>query len=153
VIQFQSKDILSVTDGVICHQVNCLGVMGAGLARAISVKWPQVKTEYLKLLKGNGEDLTKLLGRCQVIPVGENLMVANLFGQLNYGRYSVQTNYVKLEDAFHQLRNFSIENKKDVYIPYMIGCGLAGGNWDTVFGIVYKIFNNLKQNIYICKIQ
>ena len=32
-------------DTVICHQVNCCGVMGAGLAKQIRDKWPVVFDE------------------------------------------------------------------------------------------------------------
>lgn len=34
-------------DTVICHQVNCCGVMGAGLAKQIRDKWPVVFDEFV----------------------------------------------------------------------------------------------------------
>ena len=39
-------DILDSTKDCICQQVNCHGVMGAGLAEAIAKKWPLVKSLY-----------------------------------------------------------------------------------------------------------
>ena len=35
-------------DTIICQQVNCMGVMGAGLAAQIRRKWPNVYNEYRK---------------------------------------------------------------------------------------------------------
>lgn len=127
-----------------------MGVMGAGLAKSISDKWPIVKEEYLNLIASNKQDLPGLLGKCQIITIDSDLMVANLFGQFDYGRQSVKTKYNKLADCFHQLRNISIETKKDIYIPKFIGCGLAGGNWNTVFELIYKTFTQSVTQTYIC---
>ena len=33
-------DLLEITEGIICHQVNCQRVAGAGLALQIRKKWP-----------------------------------------------------------------------------------------------------------------
>lgn len=62
-------------DTVICHQVNCCGVMGAGLAKQIRDKWPVVFDEYKKIC---GADK---LGNSQTVQVAPQLYVANLFGQ------------------------------------------------------------------------
>ena len=39
-------DITKSNADYICHQVNCQGVMGSGVAKAIRDKWPQVYEEY-----------------------------------------------------------------------------------------------------------
>lgn len=48
-------DILTIpTDGrptVVCHQVNCKGVMGAGLAKQIREKHPEVYEAYKKKMR------------------------------------------------------------------------------------------------------
>jgi len=78
---------------IICHQVNCRAAMGAGLARQIRDKWPVVFEEYVKVCN------PKKLGDFQVVQVAPQLYVANLFGQLNYGRDKRQTNYAALGTA------------------------------------------------------
>ena len=49
-IKFVNGNILTFPerdeDTIICHQVNCKGVMGAGLAKQIRDKWPVVFDEY-----------------------------------------------------------------------------------------------------------
>ena len=43
-----TRDILSNKAGIICHQVNCMGVMGSGLAKAIKDKYnPLIKQYHL----------------------------------------------------------------------------------------------------------
>jgi O-acetyl-ADP-ribose deacetylase (regulator of RNase III) len=56
-----NKDILSVENGIICQQVNCMGVMGAGLAKKIAQKYPIVKKEY-EMITILGEATIHLLG-------------------------------------------------------------------------------------------
>jgi hypothetical protein len=57
----QPEGILSVEQGIIVQQVNCQKVMGAGLASAISQKYPQVKEAYLNREKWS-------LGRVLTLP-------------------------------------------------------------------------------------
>ena len=59
------KDILSITEGIIGHQVNTQGVMGAGLALKIREKYPQVYEEYRKN--------TPSLGNIQVVTINPSL--------------------------------------------------------------------------------
>ncbi|MDM5320060.1 hypothetical protein QUF57_08725 [Bacillus pumilus] len=39
-------NILETSEDIICHQVNCKGVMGAGLAKQIKSKYLNVYKEY-----------------------------------------------------------------------------------------------------------
>jgi O-acetyl-ADP-ribose deacetylase (regulator of RNase III) len=49
-MQHVKGNILNVEQGVICQQVNCKLIMGAGLAKQIRNKWPQVYTEYRSII-------------------------------------------------------------------------------------------------------
>ena len=42
----EHSDLLKVKKGIVCHQVNCIGVMGAGIAQDIRTKWPAVYRNY-----------------------------------------------------------------------------------------------------------
>lgn len=48
-IKIVKGDILQASEDIIGHQVNCQGVMGAGLAKQIRNKYPHVYDEYRKL--------------------------------------------------------------------------------------------------------
>lgn len=136
-----TKDLLSITNGIICHQVNCQGVMGSGIALAIRKKWPEVFDTYRRIWSFTPP--TKLLGSCQLIQVGPDLLVANIFGQNYFGnQFGPATDYNAVEKAFTDLRD-SLSNQSfnpSIYIPYKMGCGLGGGNWDTYLEIVTKLF-------------
>ncbi|WP_370956757.1 hypothetical protein AB3239_10910 [Bacillus subtilis] len=50
-IKIVKGNILDASEDIIVQQVNCKGVMGAGLAKAILNKYPNVKKEYQSLRK------------------------------------------------------------------------------------------------------
>ena len=120
------KNILTVNNGIICHQVNCKGKMGAGIALKIRKKWPVVYEQYLsECLTGKIQ-----LGSVQMVKISPLLCVANLAAQDGYGKNKRYTNYVALMSCFFDLQKISDNMKLQIYIPYKIGCSNAGGDWE-----------------------
>ena len=79
-------DIFESGADVICHQVNCQGVMGSGIAKQVREKYPEVFAYYKKMCD---ELATKfgsnsLLGGIQVCPITSG-WIANLFAQDKFG--------------------------------------------------------------------
>ena len=120
---------------LICHQVNCRGVMGAGLAKQIRAKHPGVYNLYRdkcrQIACGIGG-----LGDVQFCSelASSGYIVANVFGQDRYGRDRRYTDYDALRKAFsHIAMSFPTYT---IRIPYLMGCGLAGGDWNIVMNII-----------------
>lgn len=59
IIKLVQGNILDAPENIIVHQVNCKGVMGAGLALQIKSKYPKAFTEYIKLLDWTQEEYRK----------------------------------------------------------------------------------------------
>lgn len=137
------SDLLAVNAAAICHQVNCQGVMGAGLAKSIAKKYPEVQAEYSRLCKeAKAFNRHKaLLGTIQVVPVDHYThAVVNMFGQEYYGHHGVYTDYEALARCFEEI-NRQLPSKR-IAFPYGIGCGLAGGDWMTVEKLmITKLWN------------
>lgn len=128
------KDITTVERGIICHQVNAQGVMGAGLAAHIKMKFPRAYNDYREVYNSG-----KLkLGQCIVTEVGPDLYVASLVGQDDYGRGRRFTLYNAVAVALIQLDGFRNNIGRDlpVYVPYRMGSGLGGGSWRIVKSII-----------------
>jgi len=104
--------------------------MGRGVALAIRNKWPKVYQEYRKEYK------KKQLGNIQVVGVGPELFVINLFAQYNYGLEKRHTNYSALKSCLETVSLWEKERDLDNYIPYKMGCGNAGGSWEKVSAII-----------------
>ena len=142
-----NRNILESKEDFICHQVNCKGVMGAGVARALYEKWPQVKSEYLSFYRSKTsnckskqelDEVTKsLLGQYQLVEinkVGFPRYVINIFSQYDYGGNKCHTDYSAISRAVNFL--FLRYRSSTFAFPYGFGCGLAGGNWDDVFHLI-----------------
>jgi O-acetyl-ADP-ribose deacetylase (regulator of RNase III) len=143
-IKIINDDILNATEDCICHQVNTKGVMGAGVAKAISRRYPVVKTKYQQLCKSE----KNLLGRVQAVSINERQMVLNVFGQENYGSFpgKVYTDYRALQIAFEFIKN--TYSDKSLAFPYKFGCGLANGDWTIVEGLLKEYFNEMSVTLY-----
>jgi O-acetyl-ADP-ribose deacetylase (regulator of RNase III) len=138
-IQIIKGNLLDAKTDYICHQVNCKGVMGAGLAYAIRKAYPDVYSKYRYACLHTDKDL---LGCVQIIG-----HVVNIFGQRNYGTQTRQTCYEALKVAFAKLHN-KLPLDKSLAFPYGFGCGLAGGDWNIVYNLIKTNFPNRKIEIY-----
>lgn len=132
---------------IVCHQVNCMGVMGAGLALQIKNKFPDVYEQYKSrckmIKKGIGG-----LGDVQYCSTKSGYIIANIFSQYNYGYKVCHTDYIALKNAFSYIA-YCYPNAA-IRIPYRIGCGLAGGDWNIVKKIIEEslIANNIDVEIW-----
>ena len=109
--------------------MNCQNVMGAGVAKALYTKFPEVKNRYHRYFDRLGDSID-FLGDVSTCYITDNKMVYNLHTQLNYGNDNKRyVNYAAIVRCFQQLKG-NIPNQT-LAIP-KIGCGLAGGDWKFV---------------------
>jgi hypothetical protein len=138
-------DLLTCPDPIICQQLNCLCVKGHGLSADIAKVYPYANVYAERRARGTrnlciAED-AGVPGEI-VVRSGFGPIVIGFYGQYDYGtgrtgRTSpTQDNSALREIWFKEcLVNLEIYMKHHrhhtVAFPYGIGCGLAGGNWDT----------------------
>jgi len=116
------------------HGCNAQGVMGAGVAKFVRQRWPEVYRPYRRLCE-DADDKSLLVGHPQFIEVSPKLTVVNGITQEFYGRGSDRwasseaiagvlsdlTGYlVSLPDGFATF---------DHYVTVPVGCGLGGLKW------------------------
>lgn len=118
----------------------------------IRSQWPVVYQRYLEFCYGNNGNK---LGTYQEVLVEPKLYVVNLFGQNGYGRGERQTNYAALAAAlFSFFRDCAQKNQSAIVrLPYGLGCGLAGGDWDTVLDIISDAAKAWNLNVEIWELQ
>jgi O-acetyl-ADP-ribose deacetylase (regulator of RNase III) len=146
-------DLLDQKTDVIAHQVNCLGVMGAGVAAQIKDKYPEVYEGYKNFCQ-EASHSESLLGKCMVcISDDGSPVVANLFGQGHCDSNGRMTNYNALYDALVGLRKIMKNHGwKSVSFPYGMSCGLGGGSWDIIYVMICYVFENSDIEANIVKI-
>lgn len=120
--------------------------MGGGVAKQIKQKYPTVYEIYKARCCESHEKL--LGGYVAVWSPDRSQLIVNVFGQNNFGRDKVYTDYKALEnglsnfikdyrDTFHM--TYEVHVQIPIAIPYKIGCGLAGGDWNLVSAILEKL--------------
>ncbi|KIN27490.1 macro domain-containing protein [Bacillus subtilis] len=154
-IKIVKGNILDASEDIIVQQVNCKGVMGAGLAKAILNKYPNVKKEYQSFRNFNlNKGLTDkdLLGLVNYVRVSDVKVIANIFGQVNIKKNrfdnTVYTKTDALTRGLKEVKELSKQLNNSVAIPYGIGCGLAGGDWNIISELIESIFSDYKVTIY-----
>lgn len=155
-IEYIKKDITTVDCGIIAHGVNCHGVMGSGVALAIRNRWPVVFEMYKETCYANAMWKTKLLGHCEIVsiptnPLFDQLFVANLYTQLNYGKDGkVYASTYAIDKSMQDVMSFCEHEQLPLYIS-RIGCGLGGLNWEVdVLPIVARHAAFTGVSVYVC---
>lgn len=155
-------DIFASNAEVICHQVNCQGVFGRGMDGQVKKLFPEVEKTYKKMTKQwteqAGGKTKSLLGRVSAQPVekdGRWFLIANLYGQDDYGKKGLFTDCAALEKAMTEIRDFlDIRGKQEtVAFPYGIGCGSAGGDWKVVEDMIHRVFDGYGGQVQIYRDQ
>ena len=146
-VKIINGNLLDATEDIICHQVNCQGVMGSGVALAIREKWPEVYERYHKFVELNRRG--HLLGHVLYAPTeNEEQHVANMFAQNLYGydgdRY---TSYDAFYKCLEQIRE-EMPAWYSIAFPYKIGSDRGGASWDVIYAMICDVLGNRDVTIY-----
>lgn len=163
-IKFVKGDLLDATENVIMHQVNCQGVMNSGVAKQIREKWPEVFERYQSFCHECNIRNCDPLGYMQMVEInspniaGKGQFVANVFAQRFYGYDGKRfTDYDAFRTAIRELGLILLSAKEtlplvygnpSIAAPYKIGCGLGGGDWDTILEIIEEELGDFNVVIY-----
>lgn len=142
-------NIFSIKEGVIGHQVNCLGKMGKGIALQFKQRYPRTFVKYRELCQHHKYNKLALFGMVQPVWAdnSKKLLVLHLFGQFATSEEHRTTNYDALASIARKLRDKQQKGDLgDIYLPHGMGCRLGGGNWK----IVSKLFEVVDG--YWCKL-
>lgn len=159
-VVYKNGDLLHSDCNVICHQTNCRGVMGAGIALQIRRAYPRAYEKFLDYHQ-KGYDKLGNIGICYTeTAAGKPQYIVNLYSQEDYRPQGVcHTDYIsfmkcleKLKaQILHNERNVTPKTKFKIGFPDHIGCGLAGGDWDIIKGIILDEFKDDHWKVEIWK--
>mgnify|MGYP003297266851 CR=1 FL=1 len=153
-VTYVRGDLLESNCNYICHQVNCRRVMNSGIAGQIRNKWPSVFTEYVRKCDAARSDSPSfwLLGQSQLVVVGFDKCVINMFAQEDYGRDGRRyTSYDAFWDCLIDISE-SVELGASIGFPKGIGCGLGGGNWNVISSMIESVLGE-DCDVYIYELE
>lgn len=142
-INIVNGNILNCKEDIIIHQVNTQGLMGGGLARQLADKYITLEDLYSKYCKKYNNEYEKLKGKVYIIHI-EDKYICNMFSQKD----NFEVDYNMMYSSLKDVKEFSITNKLSISIPYGIGCGISNGNWNKVYEIIEKVFNDYDVILY-----
>lgn len=143
-------DLLTEADLThVAHQANLYHTFGAGLARQISLQYPYAEVADRRSAYGAQVKLgTFSVGE------GDGPTVLNLYSQRGSedGYSECLTDYEALRVVLTAVRAYL----RDVPgarlgVPYRLGCGLAGGSWPRVYGLLETIFGDAKVDVVVVR--
>ena len=159
-------DITTSRAKFICHQTNCKGKMGSGVAKAIRTRFPEIYSQFLQFYNtGNAK-----LGAYQICDIrGGNRhseqYIVNLYAQDNYGydgkRYTSYDAFLNAIESFRDLLKTNMgsyvygyvdnpepENtirypETSIAFPANIGCKRGGADWQIIKRMIEMTFENM----------
>ncbi len=139
-------DLLKEETDAIINTVNCVGVMGKGIALQFKQKWPSNFKAYEKACKAKEVQIGKMfvheLGKLG----GKPYYIIN-FPTKDHWRGKSELSFIDegLKDLIEQIKQYQI---KSIAIP-PLGCGNGGLKWDIVRQLIEKHFYNLNNQIEV----
>ena len=133
----------------IVHICNDIGAWGKGFVLALSKRWKKPEQVFRK--KSSYE-----LGTIDCVEVKKDCFVINMIAQhgicndKNTGLPPIR--YTELEKCLNKMSDMVLETQRGVHysihMPRM-GCGLAGGDWNTIKEFVIKALSNNDIQVYV----
>lgn len=156
-VTYKNGDLLKSNCNIICHQVNCQGVMGSGIAKQIRAAYPSVFKAYKDLCDVYGCDF--VFGIAHMCPISEvkGRYIANMFAQYHYLPRGINhTDYERFRSCCQQLKTLIptelVGTEFTIGFPDHIGCGLGGGDWNIVKKIIEEEFAGDEWKVEIWKL-
>lgn len=139
-------NLFDSTAEILCHQCNCQGVMGSGVAAEVKKRYPEVFQAYRHEYETKGLELGKVV----FVKNLRGQIIANLLGQDKFGYDGQQyTRYDKLQECLDAVKTVMIEQGfTTVALPYMMSCCRGGGSWDVVFTMITETFKGFDVEIW-----
>jgi O-acetyl-ADP-ribose deacetylase (regulator of RNase III) len=141
----------------IVHQANLYHTFGSGIAKQIRERFPAAYSADLSTKHG---DMSKLGSfSMAMISPSDCRVVINMYSQVGISSTDRTTDYGYMEKSFMAIRDWldqeNLSDGNDVVLgmPYRIGCGLAGGDWDRVSSLIVSIFSRASFDTVICHLE
>jgi O-acetyl-ADP-ribose deacetylase (regulator of RNase III) len=142
-IHYINENIFDSKAEAIVNPVNCVGVMGAGLALRFKEKFPANFKEYQKVCKAK----ELVIGGLFIVEQNTDPKYVINFPTKDHWKDKSNLNDIRL--GLKTLRNEIISEKiKSVAIP-ALGCGLGGLNWEDVKILIEEELKDIDAQIFI----
>ena len=144
-IVYVSGNILEAKTEVITNAVNCVGVMGAGLAKQFKDKYPEMFKDYREACRYK----ELFPGQIHVYKIHSTSPPFYIFNFPTKKDWRNPSKIEYIEKGLNTMRKvLSTTNIKSISIP-KLGCGLGGLKWSDVNLLIKKYLVDLNIEIRV----
>lgn len=130
---------------MIAHGCNCHKIMGAGLAKSIVNRWPEVYKSDVNYKSNSGYAIERL-GNFSATPINRSCgylgSIINCYTQVTPGPCAnltaIRMCLIKINYDYIKSRT----KHRSIGLP-LIGCGIGGLNWEDVKPIIQEELRNM----------
>lgn len=145
-LEFVKGNFFDFDADIRVNTVNCVGVMGAGVALAFKNKYPEMFKEYVRQCKANEIAPGKPSVWKKEDMFSKGVEIIN-FPTKDHWRNSSKYDYI--ESGLIWLSNY-LKNKEGLTITLpALGCGHGGLDWNIVKQLILKYLSKTKNNILV----
>ena len=132
-LRYKVGNIVDAPEEVLVNAVNCVGVMGAGVALAFKRRWPEMFAEYRGVCLSGG----MFPGDVDVYRVEGGPVI---FNAATKGHWRESSRVEIVETCARHVRLLAeVCYFSSVALP-KLGCGLGGLSWDEVRPLYEEVF-------------
>ncbi len=148
------QDIFETGALILVNPVNCVGVMGAGLAKQFKAKFPRVFLRYQEACTHKRLYPGRLLYELEnskivcCFPTKVHWKENSRYEYVESGLKTLSQDLSGAKEKLEHLINLSHNSCISVAIP-PLGCGLGGLERSKVKELVYKYLNNIDIQVYL----
>ena len=144
-IEFKTGNMFDQDCEYIINTVNCVGVMGKGVAFAFKNKYPEMFAEYKKECEVGNIDIGKPF-IWKYKDMFEPQIVINLPTKMHWKDPST---LVYIQNGLNWLRNYFENKPNSTVVMPALGCGNGGLDWDTVKNMIQESLEDLKTQFFV----
>jgi len=141
-LTFTSGNLLEKDADIRINTVNCVGVMGAGLALAFKTKYPAMFRDYQRACKSGEVKPGKL-------HVWKDLYGGWIINFPTKRHWREPSRYEDIEKGLIALKNYLADQGKLKVLLPAVGCGHGGLDWSRISEMIRKHLKDLESDIIV----
>lgn len=142
-LRYTDTTVFNVGTQTIVNTINCVGVMGAGLALEFQLRFPEMEKDYVERCKK--KEVT--VGRPYLYKNYGNPWILN-FPTKHHWKYPSKIEWLEAGLKYFAT-NYQRGGITSIAFP-KLGCSNGGLEWDGVSPLMEKYLQNLDIDIFIC---
>lgn len=142
-LHYTDTTVFNVNVQTIVNTVNCVGVMGTGLALEFQLRFPEMEKDYVERCKRKEVKV----GKPYLYRNYQTIWILN-FPTKNHWKYPSKIEWIE-EGLKYFANNYQKGGITSIAFP-KLGCSHGGLDWDDVSPLMEKYLQNLDIDVFIC---